>query len=60
MQPPEPDLTGFNPKRQPPLKPIPEGWRRYAILGPFALAVLGVLATLGAVYLLPWLLSHLR
>jgi hypothetical protein len=43
-----------------PLKPIPEGWRRFALLGSFAIAAIGVLTTLGAVYLLPWLLPYLR
>jgi hypothetical protein len=53
-------LTAFDPKSRSPLKPTPEGWRRYAMLGTFALAALGVLATLGSVYLLAWLLPYLR
>jgi hypothetical protein len=53
------DLTGrYRPKRAP-LEPVPEGWRRYAVLGSIAIAVLGVLATLGTVYLLPWMLPYL-
>ncbi len=43
-----------------PLKPIPEGWRRYALLGTAAIGVLGVLATLGMVYVLPSLLPFIR
>jgi hypothetical protein len=54
------ELSGpYRPTRAP-LKPVPEGWRRYALMGSFAIAVLGVLTTLGAVYLLPSLLPYLR
>jgi hypothetical protein len=42
------------------LKPVSEGWRRYALFGAFAIAAFGVLAALGAVHLLQWLLPHLR
>jgi hypothetical protein len=54
------DLSEHPPPKRAPLKPIPEGWRRFALLGSFAIAALGVLVTLGAVYLLPWLLPYLR
>jgi hypothetical protein len=53
-------LSGrYRPTRAP-LKPVPEGWRRYALMGCLAIAALGVLTTLGAVYLLPWFLPYLR
>lgn len=40
-----------------PLKPVPEGWRRYAIIGSLAIAVLGALAALGAVRLMAYWLT---
>jgi hypothetical protein len=43
-----------------PLTPINEGWRRFALPGVFALAVLGVLTTLGMIYLLPLVMSLAR
>jgi hypothetical protein len=55
-----PDLPKFDRPKRAPLKPVSEGWRRYALFGAFALAALGVLATLGAVHALPWLLPYLR
>jgi hypothetical protein len=52
-------LNGHSRPKRAPLKPIPEGWRRYALIGSIAIAVLGVLTTLGTVYLLPWMLPYL-
>ncbi|MGE3988467.1 hypothetical protein [Pseudorhodoplanes sp.] len=53
-------LAERDPPKRAPLKPVPEGWRRFVLLGILAIAALGVFATLGAVYLLPALLSYLR
>jgi hypothetical protein len=43
-----------------PLKPIAEGWRRYALLGSIAIAVVGVLAALGAIQLIAWWIATSR
>jgi hypothetical protein len=48
------DLNEPHRSNRPPLKPIAEGWRRYALLGSFTIAVLGVIATLGAIEMLAW------
>ena len=54
------DLVEPHRSKRAPLKPIDEGWRRFALFGVFALAVLGVLATLAMVYLLPLVMPLAR
>ena len=51
------DDRPLNSRIRAPLKPVPEGWRRFALLGVFALAVLGVVSAVGSVYLLARLLT---
>lgn len=51
MKPPQP--------KRAPLNPLPEGWRRFALLGSLAIAVLGVLAALGAIRLMAWWLTSM-
>ncbi|MGV3633236.1 MAG: hypothetical protein ACO1NY_02730 [Pseudorhodoplanes sp.] len=53
-------MSGLNRPKSAPLKPVTEGWRRYVLLGCLAIAMIGVMTTLGAVYLLPHLLPFLR
>jgi hypothetical protein len=54
------DLNELHRPIRAPLKPMTEGWRRYALLGSIAIAVIGVLAALGAVYLLAWWITTAR
>jgi hypothetical protein len=53
------DSSGRSRPKRAPLKPVPEEWRRYALLGCLAIAAVGVLGTLGAICLLPRILPYL-
>jgi hypothetical protein len=47
-------------RTRPPLKPIAEGWRRFAILGSIAIGVAGVLAAIAALEVMVWWITTAR